>query len=83
MTTGMKRELRTSYDQAIDNVVAALKAEGFGVLTEVDMKQTLKNKLDVDCLPTRWSDGQLHGGCQDQRRHDRRNCDHQYGNRFE
>jgi len=44
----MKRELRAPYEQALDKVVAALKVEGFGVLTEVDVKQTLKNKIDVD-----------------------------------
>ena len=45
---GMKRELRATYEQALEKVIAALKAEGFGVLTEVDVKQTLKNKIDVD-----------------------------------
>ncbi len=36
------------FDQAIEQVTAALKTEGFGVLTEIDITQTLKNKLDVD-----------------------------------
>ncbi|WMI66000.1 DUF302 domain-containing protein [Aestuariibaculum sp. YM273] len=36
------------FDQAIEQVTAALKMEGFGVLTEIDITQTLKNKLDVD-----------------------------------
>ena len=37
-----------SFDNAIQKVTGALKAEGFGILTEVDIKATLKNKLDVD-----------------------------------
>ena len=37
-----------SYDQAIEKVTGLLKEEGFGVLTEIDVKDTLKEKLDVD-----------------------------------
>lgn len=37
-----------SYDQAIEKVTGLLKDEGFGVLTEIDVKETLKKKLDVD-----------------------------------
>lgn len=37
-----------SYDQAIEKVSDLLKEEGFGVLTEIDVKETLKKKLDVD-----------------------------------
>lgn len=48
MTMGMKRELRAPYDEALLQVVEALKTEGFGVLTEVDIKETLKKKIGVD-----------------------------------
>ena len=36
------------YGDAVKRVTELLKDEGFGVLTEIDVKQTLKNKLDVD-----------------------------------
>ena len=44
-------ELTTSYDDAIPRVKDALKEQGFGVLTEIDVRQTLKDKLDVDTDP--------------------------------
>ena len=37
-----------SFDHAIEKVTEALKAEGFGILTEIDIKATLKKKLDID-----------------------------------
>ena len=37
-----------SFDEAIELVTAELKEEGFGVLTEIDVKETFKKKLDVD-----------------------------------
>lgn len=45
---GITVELATDYDTAMTRVTEALKAEGFGVLTEIDVKATLKKKLDVD-----------------------------------
>tara|TARA_R110002051_G_scaffold26108_3_gene63076 strand:- start:4026 stop:4421 length:396 start_codon:yes stop_codon:yes gene_type:complete len=38
----------STFDEAISKTKEALKLEGFGVLTEIDMKATLKKKLDVD-----------------------------------
>ena len=40
-----------SVDEALERVAEALKANGFGVLTKIDMKETLKNKIDVDFRP--------------------------------
>ena len=40
--------LNTSYEEAVSKVTEALKEEGFGVLTEIDVKATLKKKLNVD-----------------------------------
>lgn len=37
-----------SFDEAIEKVTEELKKEGFGVLTEIDVQATLKNKLDVN-----------------------------------
>ncbi len=39
------------FDKAIESVTAALKENGFGVLTTIDVKTTLKNKIDVDFRP--------------------------------
>lgn len=48
---GFGVDMPVAYDQAIPLVVEALKAEGFGVLTEIDVKATMKKKLDVDVQP--------------------------------
>lgn len=42
------KTLNESFENAILKVTEALKAEGFGILTEIDIKATLKKKLDVD-----------------------------------
>lgn len=39
------------YQEAIDAVTEALKTEGFGILTEIDVKHVLKQKLDVEVAP--------------------------------
>ncbi len=41
-------ELDTDYDDTIARVKDALKEQGFGVLTEIDVRQTMKDKLDID-----------------------------------
>jgi len=47
MEFGMVRTLAVGFDEALARIPDALKAEGFGVLTEIDVQATLKKKLDV------------------------------------
>jgi len=51
MAYAFSKKVDYSYDDAIDKVTEALKAEGFGILTEIDVKETLKKKLDVNFKP--------------------------------
>lgn len=45
---GFQTRLKLGYEAALEKVTDALKAEGFGVLTSIDVKETMKKKLDVD-----------------------------------
>jgi len=45
---GMKRTVETPYERTVERVTEELKEEGFGVLTHIDVKATLKKKIDVD-----------------------------------
>lgn len=48
---GFGKTLNLPYEQAVERTRAALAAQGFGVLTEIDVRETLKKKLDVDFRP--------------------------------
>ena len=48
---GYEVTLEQPYEQAIETVIAALKTEGFGVLTRIDVRATLKEKLGTDFRP--------------------------------
>ena len=48
MQYGFSKSVDLPYEQVIDKVTAELKKEGFGVLTTIDVKDTLKKKIDVD-----------------------------------
>lgn len=48
MSYHFSKTIQRPFDEAIAKVTAALKDEGFGILTEIDVQATLKKKLDVD-----------------------------------
>ena len=48
---GFEVQLDQPFEQAVDEVTAALKEQGFGILTKIDVKATLKEKLDKDFRP--------------------------------
>lgn len=48
---GFGTTLQLTIEQAVERVTAALKDQGFGVLTTIDVKATMKQKLDVDFEP--------------------------------
>jgi uncharacterized protein (DUF302 family) len=48
MNYGFSKTLDIPFEQAIEKVTAELKKEGFGVLTSIDVKETLKQKINVD-----------------------------------
>lgn len=51
MKYGYSRTVDLPFDEAIEKVTATLSEQGFGVLTTIDVKATLKKKLDVDRKP--------------------------------
>lgn len=48
MSYYFNKVLNVTFDDAVTRVVEELKKEGFGILTEIDVRQTLKKKLNVD-----------------------------------
>src|SRR4030065_2620188 len=48
MQYGFSKTVDMPFEQTIEKVTAEIKKEGFGVLTSIDVKETLKKKIDVD-----------------------------------
>jgi uncharacterized protein (DUF302 family) len=48
MSYYFSKKIEGSFDKVLERVISSLKSEGFGVLTEIDVKETLKKKLDLD-----------------------------------
>ncbi len=48
MNYGFSKTVELSFEDTINKVTEELKKEGFGILTTIDIKETLKNKIDVD-----------------------------------
>jgi uncharacterized protein (DUF302 family) len=53
MSYYFNKTLAIAFDEAVERVKAELKKEGFGVLTEIDVRKTLKDKIGVDFRPYR------------------------------
>ncbi len=47
----LAKKISLEFPDAVEKVVEGLKKEGFGVITQIDVKETLKNKIDVDFRP--------------------------------
>jgi uncharacterized protein (DUF302 family) len=55
---GISTHTKLNYEEAREAIIAALKQEGFGVLTEIDVRATMKAKLDLD-----WRKYTILGAC--------------------
>ena len=65
MTYYLAKMLATSFDDAIHRTTEALRQEGFGVITEIDLKATFKKKLDIE-----FRDYRILGACNPQMAHE-------------
>ncbi len=48
MSYYFNKTINGSFEEAVERITLLLKEQGFGILTEIDVKETLKKKLDVD-----------------------------------
>ncbi|QEP43475.1 DUF302 domain-containing protein [Ectothiorhodospiraceae bacterium BW-2] len=51
MTYGFTTTVASDFETAVAQVIEALKTEGFGIMTEIDVQATMKKKLDIDKRP--------------------------------
>ncbi|TAK50967.1 MAG: DUF302 domain-containing protein [Gammaproteobacteria bacterium] len=51
LSFGLRRQSPAGYAETIERVTAVLKEQGFGILTEIDVKATLKSKIGADVAP--------------------------------
>jgi len=71
---GFSVSMSGTMDEVVEKVIDALKTEGFGVLTEIDVQATLKNKLNVDRKPYK-----ILGACNPQLAHQAINAEADIG----
>jgi uncharacterized protein (DUF302 family) len=64
MSYYFNKTINASFDEAVAHTIEELKKEGFGVLTDIDVKETLKKKLSADFRPYR-----ILGACNPQLAH--------------
>ena len=51
MNYSLNKKVKLTFDEAIQRLTEELKKEGFGILTQIDVKETLKKKIDQDFRP--------------------------------
>jgi uncharacterized protein (DUF302 family) len=73
-TLGFTVRLQSDYETTLARTIDALKVEGFGILTEIDVKETMKKKLNVDLAPYK-----ILGACNPQLAHRALSADPQVG----
>ena len=71
---GIGTSLDVPFAEAVEEVTAALKAEGFGVLTTIDVRQTMRDKLDIEFEPY-----VILGACNPQLAHRGLQAEHELG----
>lgn len=71
----LKKSVDYSFEEALEKVTSALQKEGFGVLTEIDVKATMKKKLDID-----FRNYKILGACNPPLAHKALSADGQIGN---
>jgi len=61
---GISKKVNLSFEEAVEKTISALKEKGFGILTDIDVKATLKEKLGID-----YKNYRILGACNPPRAH--------------